>query len=105
MGADRSEVQANGPPDSYGLFTDVRLHSILDAHRKHRPRYPRWRLGLPAFLDADELQTLTGYVRYSKQIEWLTRNHVPHYVNRFGRPVVQRDLKQQVSRPALGVVR
>lgn len=60
---------------------------------------------MSAFLEPADIVTLTGYVKPSKQIEWLTRNRVPHYVNRFGRPVVQRDLKQQVSRPTLGTVR
>lgn len=59
----------------------------------------------PAFLTPDEVQTLTGYVKPSKQIDWLTRNRVPHFVNRFGRPVVQRDMKPTVARPMLGTVR
>lgn len=58
-----------------------------------------------AFLAPADVVTLTGYVKPSKQIEWLTRNRVPHYVNRFGRPVVQRDLKPPLSRPALGTIR
>lgn len=40
------------------------------------------------FLDADQLRELTGYVKPSKQIEWLTRNGITHHVNAAGRPVV-----------------
>jgi hypothetical protein len=61
---------------------------------------------MSAFLDPAELVTLTGYVKPSKQIEWLTRNRVPHYVNRFRRPVVRRDMEsRETERPAYGEVR
>lgn len=57
------------------------------------------------FLDEADIRKLTGYVKPSKQIQWLTRNRVPHYVNRFGRPVVRRSLTPHVARPELGTVR
>ena len=57
------------------------------------------------FLSAEDVRQLTGYVKPSKQIQWLTRNRVPHYVNRFGRPVVNRSLSPHVARPELGTVR
>ena len=47
---------------------------------------------MSAFLTPVELRELTGYIKPSKQIEWLRRHGVPHLVNRFGRPVVQSTL-------------
>lgn len=62
---------------------------------------------MSTFLSAAELRELTGYVKPSKQIEWLTRNGVPHYVNAAGRPVVKADMlhKQPVASYELGPVR
>ena len=60
------------------------------------------------FLTADQLRELTGYVKPSKQIEWLTRNGVPHHINAAGRPVVKADQvmnKSTVQEFALGPVR
>lgn len=55
-----------------------------------------------AFLDPDELQTLTGYKRAADQIRWLEQKGVPHMVNRLNRPVVRRDLETQLAEPELG---
>ena len=62
---------------------------------------------MSTFLTAAELEQLTGYVKPSKQIEWLRRNGVPHWVNAAGHPVVRSDLmdKQPVTPHALGPVR
>lgn len=59
------------------------------------------------FLTPEELRQLTGYVKPSKQIEWLRRKGVPHFVNAAGRPVVRANLmdKQPVTPYALGPVR
>lgn len=59
------------------------------------------------FLTAEQLRELTGYVKPSKQIEWLRRNAVPHFVNAAGRPVVKADLmdKTPVTDYRLGPVR
>lgn len=57
------------------------------------------------FLTALEVELLTGYRKPAKQIQWLSRNAVPHYVNRQGRPVVPQDLTKQVAVPQLGKVR
>lgn len=43
-----------------------------------------------AFLTATELIDMTGYKMPSKQIAWLTRNGLKHWVSRTGRPVVPR---------------
>lgn len=59
---------------------------------------------MSAFLDADDLVTLTGYKRPADQIRWLERNGVPYTVNRLGRPVVRRDLETQIAEPQLGPV-
>lgn len=55
-----------------------------------------------AFLDADELYTLTGYKRSADQIRRLEQEGIPHRVNRLGRPVVRRDLEKEVAEPELG---
>lgn len=62
---------------------------------------------MKVFLDAEQLRELTGYVKPSKQIEWLQRNAVPHFVNAAGRPVVQANLmdKRPVTVFELGPVR
>lgn len=59
------------------------------------------------FLTPDQLQQLTGYRKSAKQIEWLVRNAIPHYVNRQGRPVVPHNLMdaRSVTVPKLGEVR
>lgn len=55
-----------------------------------------------AFLDPEELQTLTGYKRPADQIRWLEQKGVPHMVNRLNRPVVRRDLETAIAEPELG---
>lgn len=62
---------------------------------------------MSAFLTLAELEQLTGYVKPSKQIAWLQRHGVPHWVNAAGRPVVKADLmdKRPVTGYALGPVR
>ena len=59
------------------------------------------------FLTAAQLHELTGYVKPSKQIEWLRANGVPHFVNAVGRPVVKADMlhKGPVATYELGPVR
>ncbi len=57
-----------------------------------------------AFLEHDELVTLTGYKRPADQIRWLGENGVPYMVNRLKRPVVRRDFETQVAEPELGPV-
>ena len=42
------------------------------------------------FLTRAEIAELTGYVRPSKQIEWLARNGVKHWVAATGWPMVPR---------------
>lgn len=39
-------------------------------------------------LTSKEIVELTGYKRPSKQIGWLKRHAIPHFVNAAGRPVV-----------------
>jgi hypothetical protein len=60
-----------------------------------------------AFLSADEVRELTGYKLAAKQIEWLIRNAIPHYVNALGRPVVPKNLlaERSVAHPELGTVK
>lgn len=58
-----------------------------------------------AFLDADDLKTLTGYKRAAEQIQWLEEHGVPHFVNSKRKPVVRRDMDQAVTEPELGEVR
>lgn len=41
-----------------------------------------------AFLSKADLRRLTGYARYAKQIDWLTRQGIAFYVNDLGEPVV-----------------
>ena len=61
---------------------------------------------LPAFLDDDDLRRLTGYVKPSKQIEWLGSHGIPHTVNARGYPAVRRDMdKSAVPALELGPVR
>lgn len=58
-----------------------------------------------AFLDDSDIERLTGYVRPSKQIEWLTVKGVPFTVNARGRPVVRRDMAEMaIPEPELGPV-
>ncbi len=47
-------------------------------------------MGNELFLTRDEVHQLTGYKISKKQIEWLTRNGVRHWVPATGRPVVPR---------------
>ncbi|MDY6498000.1 DUF4224 domain-containing protein, partial [Clostridioides difficile] len=42
------------------------------------------------FLTPDELQELTGYKIAKKQIGWLTRNGIKHWIAATGRPIVPR---------------
>lgn len=57
------------------------------------------------FLTLSDLVALTGYRMKSKQITWLQRNGVPHYVNANGKPVVPESLTKPVKlRPKLGRV-
>lgn len=61
---------------------------------------------MSAFLDNEDLIVLTGYVKPSKQIEWLEQRGIPHEVNARGRPVVRRDMdKSAVPALELGPVR
>lgn len=39
-------------------------------------------------LSPEQMVRLTGRRRKSLQIDWLRKNHVPHYVNAEGHPVV-----------------
>jgi hypothetical protein len=59
------------------------------------------------FLTPSELEHLTGYRIQAKQIEWLRKNGVPHYVNALGRPVVTKEALygRPLSRFDLGTVR
>jgi hypothetical protein len=43
---------------------------------------------MTAFLDDDEVRTLTGRTQKSKQIEQLKRMGVPFFVNAAGKPIV-----------------
>jgi len=45
---------------------------------------------MSAFLTREEIIDLTGYKVRPKQIEWLLRNGVRHWVAATGRPVVPR---------------
>lgn len=57
-----------------------------------------------AFLQPDELLTLTGYKRPADQARWLQEHGIPFLLNRLGRPVVRRDLRAEISEPELGPV-
>lgn len=58
-----------------------------------------------AFLSSDDLRTLTGYVRASKQAAALARSGIPFRLNAKGKPVVARDdLTTKKPIPELGVV-
>jgi hypothetical protein len=59
-----------------------------------------------AFLDASELETLTGYKRPADQIAFLKREGIAHTVNSRRKPVVRRDLSQpELATMELGPVR
>lgn len=58
-----------------------------------------------AFLDEADLVRLTGYVRPSKQKEWLDAHGIPCTVNARGEVIVRRDLDQPESTFELGPVR
>lgn len=58
-----------------------------------------------AFLDPDELRTLTGYKRAADQIRRLQALRIPHLVNALGKPVVLRGLDALKSEPEVGEVR
>lgn len=59
------------------------------------------------FLTPEQLETLTGYRIQAKQIQWLRKNGIPHYVNALGRPVVTTEAvnARPLSRFELGTVR
>lgn len=59
------------------------------------------------FLTQAQVEQLTGYRKAAKQIEWLCRNAIPHYVNRQGKPVVPQDMMnaRTVTEKRLGDVR
>ncbi|WP_445494646.1 DUF4224 domain-containing protein [Photorhabdus sp. SF281] len=44
----------------------------------------------PIYLTDIELFSITGFKQKSQQIKWLISNHVHHYVNRLGKPIVIR---------------
>lgn len=63
---------------------------------------------MSAILDAEDLRRLTGYIRASKQVEYLVRHHIPHRVNAAGDPVVMAEQvldKSAVTEFELGPVR
>lgn len=61
---------------------------------------------LTAFLSDDDLRQLTGYKKPCKQIEWLRKRGIPHFINARRKPVVSRDLNAQpVAKPQLGPVK
>ncbi|WP_041382243.1 MULTISPECIES: DUF4224 domain-containing protein [Photorhabdus] len=47
-------------------------------------------MNVPIYLTDVELFSITGFKQKSHQIKWLTENHVHHYVNRLGKPIVIR---------------
>lgn len=58
------------------------------------------------YLNAEELEALTGYKRSADQIRWLRRNGIPFTANSKGDPVVRADMdKTAVTEPELGPVR
>lgn len=61
-----------------------------------------------AVLSAADTARLTGYVRPSKQIEWLRRNGfqegVNYYLNAAGYPIVWEQKQNEVAEPELGPV-
>ncbi|NHB94793.1 hypothetical protein C5469_22830 [Photorhabdus cinerea] len=46
----------------------------------------------PIYLTDGELFSITGFKQKSQQIKWLINNHVHHYVNRLGKPIVIRTI-------------
>ncbi|RUT66825.1 hypothetical protein CKG00_10830 [Morganella morganii] len=44
----------------------------------------------PLYLTDDELITLTGFKIKSCQVKWLRENHIHHYINKLGKPIVIR---------------
>ena len=52
------------------------------------------------FLTPDELVTLTGFRRPSRQIEWLRARRIRHYVNGVGHPIVAKATIIGTSEPA-----
>ena len=61
---------------------------------------------LTAFLTDDDLRALTGYKKPCKQIEWLRKKGIPHFINARRKPVVPKDLNAQpVAKPRLGTVK
>lgn len=55
----------------------------------------------PLLLSAAEVAELSGYTRPSRQIAWLHRQGIPHYVAADGHPRVVRDalLQSKDARP------
>jgi hypothetical protein len=61
---------------------------------------------LTAFLTDDDLRQLTGYKKPCKQIEWLRKRGIPHFINARRKPVVSKDLSANtVAKPKLGNVK
>ena len=61
---------------------------------------------MQAFLTEEEKVELTGYKKPCKQIEWLRKRGIPHFINARRKPVVSRDLNAQpVAKPQLGHVK
>lgn len=52
------------------------------------------------FLTREEIAELTGYKACKKQVEWLTRNGVRHWVAKTGRPVVPRSAIDGAPKPS-----
>lgn len=46
------------------------------------------------FLDDGDLERLTGYVRRSKQVEYLKRERIPYRINARGEIVVRRSMTE-----------
>lgn len=61
---------------------------------------------MSAFLTPEEVVLLTGYKRPADQVQRLVDRNIPHEVNKFGRPVVPRDIlnKTATTEPELGPV-
>lgn len=54
------------------------------------------------YLTSEEIFELSGYVQPSKQIKWLAKNGIRHFVRRDGRVrVVRSDLAQRQAPPTV----
>lgn len=45
-------------------------------------------LDLSEFFTCEDLEKLTGYKHYTKQVNWLKNVGIPYFTNRYGQPVV-----------------